>query len=71
MTETVILVVGVNGGTLFKYLRQSNKKGKNHQGALVTIADRVSKFALIKKVNSKHAEAVTEATIILLQPYLD
>ena len=45
--------------------------GKNHQGALVTIVDRVSKFTLIKKVNSKHAEVVTEATIILLQPYLD
>ncbi|MDO9424781.1 MAG: hypothetical protein Q7T40_11425 [Methylobacter sp.] len=33
--------------------------------------DRVSEFALIKKANSKRAEAVTEATIILLQPYLD
>ncbi|MDP3877946.1 MAG: IS30 family transposase [Methylobacter sp.] len=41
--------------------------GKNHQGALVTIVDRVSKFTLIKKVDSKHAEVVTEATIILLQ----
>lgn len=45
--------------------------GKNHQGALVTIVDRVSKFTLIKKVASKHAEGVTEATILLLQPYLD
>lgn len=45
--------------------------GKNHQGALVTIVDRVSKFTLIKKVVSKHAEVVTEATIALLQPYLD
>ncbi|MDP2098929.1 MAG: IS30 family transposase [Gallionella sp.] len=45
--------------------------GKNHQGALVTLVDRVSKFTLIKKVDSKHAEVVTEATIILLQPYLD
>src|SRR5450759_908250 len=44
--------------------------GQNHQGALVTIVDRVSKFTLIKKVNSKHAEVVTAATIILLQPYL-
>jgi IS30 family transposase len=43
--------------------------GQNHQGALVTIVDRVSKFTLIKKVDSKHAEVVTEATIILLQPY--
>ncbi|MDP1664408.1 MAG: IS30 family transposase, partial [Methylobacter sp.] len=45
--------------------------GKNHQGALVTIVDRFSKFTLIKKVASKHAEGVTEATILLLQPYLD
>ena len=45
--------------------------GQNHPGALVTIVDRVSKFTLIKKVDSKHAEVVTAATIILLQPYLD
>jgi transposase, IS30 family len=45
--------------------------GKNHQGALVTIVDRVSKFTLIKKVASKHADVVTEATITLLQPYLE
>ena len=45
--------------------------GQNHQGALVTIVDRVSKFTLIKKVASKHAEVVTEATVSLLQPYLD
>jgi IS30 family transposase len=45
--------------------------GKNHQGALVTIVDRVSKFTLIKRVASKQAEVVTEATIFLLKPYLD
>ncbi len=45
--------------------------GKNHQGALVPIVDRVSKFTLIKKVASKQAEVVTEATILLLQSYLD
>jgi IS30 family transposase len=45
--------------------------GKNHQGALVTIVDRVSKFTLIKKVDSKQADVVTEATITLLRPYLD
>jgi IS30 family transposase len=33
--------------------------------------DRVSQFTLIKKVSSKHADVVTEATIMLLQPYLD
>jgi IS30 family transposase len=101
------------GGTLYKHLRQSNKKrkkqygskdkrgqirnrisiderpeivaqktrigdweidtviGKNHQGALVTIVDRVSKFTLINKVASKHADVVTEATIFLLKPHLD
>jgi transposase, IS30 family len=43
--------------------------GKNHQGALVTIVDRVSKFTLIKKVESKEASVVTEATLALLKPY--
>lgn len=43
--------------------------GKNHQGALVTIVDRKSKFTLIKKVQSKHAEGVTAALIELLEPY--
>jgi IS30 family transposase len=45
--------------------------GKNHQDALVTVVDRVSKFTLIIKVASKHAEVVTAATIVLPQPYLD
>ena len=45
--------------------------GKNHQGALVTIVDRVSKFTLIKKVDSKHADVVTKATIDLLKPFED
>ena len=45
--------------------------GKNHQGALVTIVDRVSKFTLIKKVDSKHTEVVTHATVMLLKPYMD
>ena len=42
--------------------------GKNHKGVLVTIVDRKSKFVLIKKVQSKHADVVTKATIELLQP---
>ena len=45
--------------------------GKNHRGALVTIVDRKTMFTLIKKVDSKHAEVVTSATIELLQPYGD
>jgi IS30 family transposase len=42
--------------------------GANHQGALVTIVDRKSKFTLIKKVSSKHAHVVKEATIQMLLP---
>ena len=42
--------------------------GANHQGALVTIVDRKSKFTLMKKVKSKHADVVTQATIDLLYP---
>jgi IS30 family transposase len=45
--------------------------GKNHQGVLVTIVDRVSKLTLIRKVTSKHADGVAEATIQLLRPYVD
>lgn len=42
--------------------------GANHKGALVTIVDRASKFTLIKKVESKHAQIVTQATLDLLHP---
>jgi IS30 family transposase len=42
--------------------------GKNHKGAIVTIVDRKSKFVLIKRVDSKHADVVTKATVELLQP---
>jgi IS30 family transposase len=42
--------------------------GKDHKGALVTLVDRKSKFAIIRRVKSKHADVVTEATIELLQP---
>ena len=42
--------------------------GQNHKGALVTIVDRKSKFTLIKKVESKHADKVTSAVIDLLYP---
>ena len=45
--------------------------GKNHQGAWVTLVDRVSKFTVIKKVASNHADVVTEASLTLLRPYLD
>jgi len=42
--------------------------GANHQGALVTIVDRCSKFALIKHVPSKHATIVTHAIIEMMLP---
>jgi len=45
--------------------------GQNHKGALVTIVERKSKFTLIKRVETKHAEGVTAATITLLEPYSD
>ena len=45
--------------------------GQHHQGALVTLVERVSKFTLIKKVPSKHASQVSEATVALLTPYID
>ncbi len=43
--------------------------GKNHKGALVTIVDRVSKFTVIAKVPTKHADVVTTATIKSLSLY--
>ena len=42
--------------------------GKNHIGALVTIVDRATKFTLIKKVDSKKADVVTQALIDMLYP---
>jgi len=45
--------------------------GKNHQQAIVTIVERVSKFSVMKKVKQKTAEAVANATIELLSPYQD
>jgi len=43
--------------------------GKHHQGALVTIVERKSKFTLIKRVANKRADMVTDATIGLLAPF--
>ena len=43
--------------------------GKSHQGAVVTIVDRLSLMTLIAKVESKHAEFVTAATTSLLERY--
>lgn len=43
--------------------------GKNHQGVLVTIVERYSLKTLIKKLDSKHSCAVTNACIEKLKPY--
>jgi len=42
--------------------------GRHHIGALVTVVDRKSKYAIIKKVSSKRAEEVTKALIEMLYP---
>ena len=43
--------------------------GKGHSGALVTIVERATQFTLSKRVHSKSAKEVTQATISLLAPY--
>jgi len=42
--------------------------GKDHKGAIVTLVDRKSKFTLMKIVDSKKADVVTQAIIELLYP---
>ena len=42
--------------------------GLNHIGALVTVVDRKSKYAIIQKVSSKRAKEVTQALITMLYP---
>lgn len=42
--------------------------GRHHIGALVTVVDRKSKFAIIEKVDSKRAEEVTSTLIGMLLP---
>ena len=44
--------------------------GKGHKGALVTLVERKTLYALAAQVDSKHAEPVTKATINLLTPFL-
>lgn len=43
--------------------------GKGHSGALVTIVERVTLFAVSMRVNSKRAKEVAAATIALLTPF--
>lgn len=42
--------------------------GKHHHQGIVTIVDRCSKFTLMKKVLSKHAEPVKQAILDLMKP---
>ena len=39
--------------------------GKNHRGALVTLAEGKSRYVLASKVTSKHAEGVAAVTRLL------
>lgn len=99
----------LSGGTLFKHLRQGNRKyrkGKHHNrlpiadarsielrpseveararlgdweadtvlgkhgtGAIVTLAERKSRLYLIRRVNSKSSDDVSEAIIDMLKPH--
>jgi len=45
--------------------------GKGHQGGLVTIVDRKSRFTFIGRVGSKQAQEVADVTITLLKPVVD
>lgn len=45
--------------------------GKHHHQGIVTIVDRCSKFTLMKKVPSKHAEPVKQAILDLMKPIKD
>ena len=42
--------------------------GRFHHQGIVTLADRHSKFTLMKKVPSKHAEPVKQAIVDLFKP---
>ena len=43
--------------------------GKKHQGALLSLVERKSKFTLIRKLPTKQADLVAEAATDLLNPY--
>lgn len=45
--------------------------GKGHRHAIVSLADRKSRLALLKKVDRKTAEAVADAVIDLLKPLVE
>jgi IS30 family transposase len=43
--------------------------GKGHQGALVTLVERHSRYTLAQQVDSKHSAGVTQAIIELIRPH--
>ena len=43
--------------------------GKNHQGVLLTLVERKSRYTLACQLKSRHSAAVTEAVIALLRPH--
>jgi IS30 family transposase len=45
--------------------------GKGHQQAIVTLTERKSRFALLRKVERRTADQVRNALIDLLQPFSD
>ena len=45
--------------------------GKGHQGGLVTIVDRNSRFTFIGRIDNKQAETIHATTVTLLQPVAD
>ncbi len=45
--------------------------GKNHQGVIVSIVDRASKYTMLMKVKSKQALGVADALITCLKPVKD
>jgi len=45
--------------------------GKDNKGAIVTIAERVTAFVLIAKLNGKNAQELAEAVVQLMMPFKD
>lgn len=45
--------------------------GKGHQGVLVTLVERKSRYTLACPLESRHSEGVTQAVIEMLRPYKD
>jgi transposase, IS30 family len=43
--------------------------GKHHQGALVTLVERKSRYTLAKQVDSRHSAGVTQAIVGMLRPH--